>query len=235
MDLVAAYEYVQVESAPAGSPDLRGLGITAPESTDDSQHTQPEWDVQRTSPDLELSDHASHAEERLRLLCQVRNLQGHLHVLQDEVSQANAELAREKRHSDLKIGIAMQKIDSKIVGYSNGQVVYQTNQTAEERHYELYGTKESIGPGPYAYGSWINWGNPSNRSPTPKEVAEWQAQLKAKADATAEAKAARVRELKRPLGPGEAARIMQDVASLRRKDLRRKDPDLLRASLGSDK
>ena len=43
----------------------------------------------------------------------------------------------------------------------------------------------SIGPGPFAYGSWIDWGNKNNKPLTPKEVAEWRAQVKAKADAAA--------------------------------------------------
>ena len=225
MELVAAYECSQEDSEPACSPVSPYLGssVTAPESIDDHDHQhadKPECNVQQTSLDLELTEHASHAEERRRLRRQVRTLHGHLHILQDEVCQADAELAREKRHTDFKIVAALQKLDSKIVGYSQGRVVYEKKPTAREQHFERYGTHNSIGPGPYALGSWIDWGSTSRRSPTQKEVADWMAKRKAKEDAAAEASARRKRELSRPLPPGEAARILTEVAWRNAVDLR---------------
>ncbi len=153
-------------------------------------------------------NHTSHCDaEENRLRRQVRRLQRQVHILRDEIDQADAELAREKRHTDIKIGIALQKVDKKIVGFRQGQIVYEKTLTAQERHFEKYGTHESIGPGPFAYGSWIDWGNKNNKPLTPKEVAEWRAQVKAKADAAAKARAHKMQELKRPLSPAEDARI----------------------------
>lgn len=206
MDLLTAYENGQEDSEPAGSPILVSeSGATVPKSTDDNAG-QPESHVQPTPPDLELGqpEYASDKEER-RLRRQVRKLQGHLHMLQDELAQADADLAREKRHSDLKIGIALQKVDKKIIGFSRGQILYEKKLTAEERHFERYGTYEPIGPGPFALGSWIDWGNKDNRPLTHEEVAQWRSKVKAKAAAAMKADALRM--LSRPLAPAEAGRF----------------------------
>jgi hypothetical protein len=89
-----------------------------------------------------------------------------------------SKLDRAALHRDLIVGSELQKMNTRVAGYQNGQVLYkQPPETPDERRFRIFGTHEYIGCGPYGKdGSWIQWGKPF-KAPTHAEV---QAFLKAR-------------------------------------------------------
>ncbi len=100
------------------------------------------------------------------------------HGLSDQVGQMQSKLDRAALHRDLIVGMELQKMNPRVDGYQNGQVLYKTPpETPDERRFRIFGTHEYIGCGPYGKdGSWIQWGKPF-KAPTHAEV---QASLKAR-------------------------------------------------------
>jgi hypothetical protein len=90
----------------------------------------------------------------------------------------DSKLDRAALHRDLIVGSELQKMNTRVAGYQNGQVLYkQPDETPDERRFRIFGTHEYIGCGPYGKdGSWIQWGKPF-KAPTHAEV---QAFLKAR-------------------------------------------------------
>ena len=54
----------------------------------------------------------------------MRQLLAKQHQMADALAQVQADLAREKLHSDLKVGIELRRLNPRIGGFRNGQVVY---------------------------------------------------------------------------------------------------------------
>ena len=152
------------EISPSGGSPTVTDSQRAPDSVQDAASDAGEvaWD-----PDSEAA--AVEAENR-RLRRALRRMREDLHVLSDQADQARSELARAKRHMDLHIGAELQKMNSQVAGFQNGQVLYKSQraETAKERHFRIFGTHDDVGPGPYN-GSWIEWGKPF-RYPTHAEV-----------------------------------------------------------------
>jgi hypothetical protein len=100
------------------------------------------------------------------------------HRLSDQVGQMKSKLVRAALHRDLIVGMELQKMNPRMDGYQNGQALYkQPPETPDERRFQIFGTHEYIGCGPYGKeGSWIQWGKPF-KAPTHAEV---QAFLKAR-------------------------------------------------------
>ena len=75
-----------------------------------------------------------------------------------------SKLERAALHRDLivTVGMELQKMNPRVDGYQNGQVLYkQPPETPDERRFRIFGTHEYIGCGPYGKdGSWIQWGKP---------------------------------------------------------------------------
>ena len=95
------------------------------------------------------------------------------HRLSDQVCQMQSKLDRAALHRDLVVGMELQKMNPRVDGYQNGQVLYkQPPETPDERCFRIFGTHEYIrvGCGPYGKdGSWIQWGKPF-KAPTHAEV-----------------------------------------------------------------
>ena len=89
-----------------------------------------------------------------------------------------SKLDRAALHRDLIVGMELQKMNPRVDGYQNGQVLYkQPPETPDKRRFRFFGTHEYIGCGPYGKdGSWIQWGK-LFKAPTHAEV---QAFLKAR-------------------------------------------------------
>jgi hypothetical protein len=91
-----------------------------------SQQTPAEpWFYAADEKERELTAVTVHA---LQLRRQVRQLLAKQHQTANALAQAQADLAREKLHSDLRIGIKLRRRDPRIGGLRNGQVVYAAPQ-----------------------------------------------------------------------------------------------------------
>ncbi len=95
------------------------------------------------------------------------------HCLSDQVGQMQSKLDKAALHRDLirVVGMELQKMNPRVDGYQNGQVLYkQPPETPDERRFRIFGTHEYIGCGPYGKdGLWIQWSKPF-KAPTHAEV-----------------------------------------------------------------
>ena len=116
--------------------------------------------------------------ERNTSTTNMNSMEAEKHRLSDQVGQMQSKLDRAALHRDLIVGMELQKMNPRVDGYQNGQVLYkQPPETPDERRFRIFGTHEYIGCGPYGKdGSWIQWGKPF-KAPTHAEV---QAFLKAR-------------------------------------------------------
>ena len=116
--------------------------------------------------------------ERNTSTTNMNSMEAEKHRLSDQVGQMQSKLERAALHRDLIVGMELQKMNPRVDGYQNGQVLYkQPPETPDERRFRIFGTHEYIGCGPYGKdGSWIQWGKPF-KAPTHAEV---QAFLKAR-------------------------------------------------------
>jgi len=116
--------------------------------------------------------------ERNTSTTNINSMEAEKHRLSDQVGQIQSKLDRAALHRDLIVGMELQKMNPRVDGYQNGQVLYkQPPETPDERRFRIFGTHEYIGCGPYGKdGSWIQWGKPF-KAPTHAEV---QAFLKAR-------------------------------------------------------
>jgi hypothetical protein len=143
-----------------------------PNSEEQSQLTraEPWFDAAADEKERELTAITVHARQLRR---QVRQLLAKQHQMADALAQVQADLAREKLHSDLKVGIELRRLNPRIGGFRNGQVVYAAPpETLASAHVRLFGTRQNVGPGPYKGGSWQEWGKP-NRPLTHEFVQDW--------------------------------------------------------------
>ena len=164
LDLV--FEYGQdSESETPSSPHPNS------EEPEQSQQTPAEpWFDAADEKERKLTAVTVHARQLRR---QVRQLLAKQHQTADALAQAQADLAREKLHSDLRIGIELRRRDPRISGFRNGQVVYAAPpETLASAHVRLFGTSQNVGPGPFKSGSWQEWGKP-NRPLTHEFVQDW--------------------------------------------------------------
>ena len=120
-------------------------------------------------------------ERRNSSTAKMHSIEADNHRLSDQVGQMqskDSKLDRAALHRDLIVGSELQKMNTRVAGYQNGQVLYkQPPETPDERRFRIFGTHEYIGCGPYGKdGSWIQWGKPF-KAPTHAEV---QAFLKAR-------------------------------------------------------
>ena len=130
-----------------------------------------------------------------RLQTENRQLESEVHLLEDELAQSKAEAARLRRHTEIRIGIELSKVNPNISGFENGKVVYKPppqtpRQKADATYFRLFGTHKSVGPGPYANGSWQEYGKqnkPLTHEFVAKYIKERDAESKAREDARHEA------------------------------------------------
>ena len=135
-----------------------------------------------------------------RLQTENRQLESEVHLLEDELAQSKAEAARLRRHTEIRIGIELSKVNPNISGFENGKVVYKPppqtpRQKADATYFRLFGTHKSVGPGPYANGSWQEYGKqnkPLTHEFVFKYINERDAEIKAREQARHEA--ARLRD-----------------------------------------
>jgi hypothetical protein len=97
-------------------------------------------------------------------------LESKVYQLEDELAQSKAEVARLRLHTEIRIGIELSKVSPYISGYQNGKVTYKPpartpQQVADDTYFRLFGTHDSVGPGPYANCSWYDWSNPGEPKP----------------------------------------------------------------------
>ena len=112
------------------------------------------------------------------------------HQTADALAQAQADLAREKLHSDLKIGAELCRRDPRVAGFRNGKVIYAAPpETLAAAHVRIFGTSQNVGPGPFKGGSWLRWGKP-NRQLTHKFVQDWIKKRESKQEEVSASKAA---------------------------------------------
>ena len=116
--------------------------------------------------------------ERNTSTTNMNSMEAEKHRLSDQVGQMQSKLDRAALHRDLIVGSELQKMNTRVSGYQNCQVLYkQPPEKPDERRFRIFGTHEYIGCGPYGKdGSWIQWGKPF-KAPTHAEV---QAFLKAR-------------------------------------------------------
>ena len=126
-------------------------------------------------------------------------LESKVYQLEDELAQSQAETARVRKHTEIRIGIELSKVSPCISGYQNGKVTYKPpartpQQLADDSYFRKFGTHEDVGPGPYdngpTLGSWYDWSNPGKPKPplTHAFVANHIKQRKAERNAREEAR-----------------------------------------------
>jgi hypothetical protein len=123
------------------------------------------------SESVEHVEHAYKDRRKIGWLQYQRNLlESKVYVLEDELAQAKAEIAKLRLHTEIRIGIELSKVSPNIIGFENGKKVFKPpartpKQTADDTYYRLFGTHKSVGPGPYANCSWYDWSNPGKPKP----------------------------------------------------------------------
>ena len=172
-------------------PDSESEIPSSPHSDSDepeqSQQTQAEPCFDADEKERQLTAVTVHARQLRR---QVRQLQAMQHRTADALAQAQADLAREKLHADLKIGAQLCRRDPRVAGFRNGKVIYAAPpETPAASHVRIFGTSQNVGPGPFKDGSWLQWGKP-NRPLTHKFVQDWIKKREAKQEEVSASKAA---------------------------------------------
>ena len=183
LDLVLESRYGPAQSYLEPVPELRVRPPVLGEP--DSEHSFSQEPYSEQSEQRARWPDADSDVEKRRLRRHLRRQMSELHRLQDSLAQAQADLAREKRHSDLKVGIQLRRLDSRISGFHNGVVTYnKPPENMATTHYRLFGTHKEVGPGPFKHGSWMEWGKPFK--PLSHEfVSNWVAERDAKLAAQA--------------------------------------------------
>ena len=153
-----------------------------------SQQTQAEpWFDASDEKERQLTAVTVHARQLRR---KVRQLLAKQYQTADALAQAQADLAREKLHSDLKIGAQLCRRDPRVAGFRNGKVIYAAPpETPAAAHVRIFGTSQNVGPGPFKDGSWLQWGKP-NRPLTHKFVQDWIKKRESKQEEVSASKAA---------------------------------------------
>jgi len=147
----------------------------------------------------ESVQHVEHADrdklERKVERLQAKNfrLESELFVKKDELAQAKADLAKMRVHNEIRLEIALNSVNPNVSGYRNGKIIYKPPPSKTpliDAHFRIFGTHESVGPGPYANGSWYDWSNPGKPKPplTHEFVAKYRKERAAKQKAQEEAR-----------------------------------------------
>jgi hypothetical protein len=87
-------------------------------------------------------------ERRNSSTANMHSMEEEKHRLSDQFGQLQSKLDRAAFHRDLIVGMELQKMDPRVSGYQNGQVLYkQPPETPDERRFRIFGAHEFIGSG----------------------------------------------------------------------------------------
>jgi hypothetical protein len=87
-------------------------------------------------------------QERNSSTANMHSMEADKHRLSDQIDQLQSKLERAAFHRDLIVGMELQKKDSQVSGYQDGQVLSkQPPETPDERRFLISGTHEFIGSG----------------------------------------------------------------------------------------
>jgi len=143
--------------------------------------------------DVEHADMDKLKRKLERFQTKIYRLESELFVKEDELAQAKADLAKTRVHNEIRLEIALNRANPNISGYRNGKIIYKPPASKTpmiDAHFRIFGTHESVGPGPYANCSWYDWSNPGKPKPplTHEFVAKYRKERDAERKAQEEAR-----------------------------------------------